>query len=187
MQTLLVLLAALVAAPAFADPALTIPAAPIDPNPSPSLWNGAYVGSGVTFAAAKGQKGQVGGDVFAGYDKTFANNFVIGVRFDTGYSPFLTPSGRFRGFDFAMGEVKLGYDFGRVSPYVFAGGGIARATNFSSPFPDAATAVNGAFGTGPGFGVATFGAGVDYHITNNITVGVQARVVNGAGGPGGGF
>ena len=134
------------------------------------------------FAAAKGQKGQVGGDVFAGYDKRLANNFVIGVKFDTGYAPFLTPSGHFRGFDFAMGEVKLGYDFARVSPYVFVGGGLARATNFSSPFPDAATTLNGAFGAGPGFGVATFGAGVDYHVTNNLTVGVEARVVKPSGG-----
>ena len=80
--------------------------------------------------------------------------------------------------------MKLGYDFGRVSPYVFAGAGIARATNFSSPLPDAATTLNGAFGAGPGFGVATFGAGVDYHITPNLTLGVQACVLN---GPGGGF
>ena len=183
MKTL-VILAVLAAAPAYADSALTIPTTPIDPNPSPSIWNGAYVGTGVTFAATKGQKGQFGGDVFAGYDKKFANNFVIGMRFDTGYSPFLAPSSRLRGFDFAMGEVKVGYDFGRVSPYVFAGGGIARATAFSSPLPDAASTMNGAFGAGPGFGVVEFGAGVDYHVTNNITVGVQARAVN---GPGGGF
>jgi len=178
------LLAVLAAAPAYADSTLTIPPAPIDPNPSPSVWNGVYVGTGVTFAAVKGRKGQFGGDVFAGYDKRIGNNFTIGVRFDTGYSPLLTPSGRFRGFDFAIGEVKLGRDFGRVTPYIFAGAGIARATNFSSLLPDAATTMNGAFGSGPGFGVATFGAGVDYHVTNNVTVGVQARVVN---GPGGGF
>ena len=178
------LLLCLAPAAALADP-LTIPPAPIDPNPSPSIWNGAYVGGGVSFAAAKGRKGAVGGDVFAGYDKTFPNNFVIGLRFDTGYAPFVAPVGRYRGLDFAMGEAKVGYDFGRVTPYVFAGGGIARASNFASPFPDAATTMNGAFGTGPGFGVATFGAGVDYRVTPNITVGVQARVLNAPGGAGG--
>ena len=173
---------ALAASPALADPALTIPAAPLDANPSPSIWNGVYVGAGVGFSAAKGRKGQVGGDVFAGYDKTFDNHFVIGVKFDTGYSPFLAPLGRFRGVDFAMGEVKVGYDFGRVTPYVFAGGGVARATNFASSFPDAVTSLNGAFGSGPGFGVTTFGAGVDYRLTPNITLGVEARVINGQGG-----
>jgi opacity protein-like surface antigen len=183
MKSLLVLLVAL-ASPALADSALTIPPAPIDPNPSPSIWNGAYVGTGVTFAATKGRKGQFGGDVFAGYDRRFDNNFVIGVRFDTGYSPLLNPTGLYQGVDFALGEVKVGYDFGRVTPYAFAGGGVARATAFSSPLPDAATTMNGAFGAGPGFGVATVGAGLDYRITNNLTIGVQARVVN---SPGGGF
>jgi opacity protein-like surface antigen len=180
MKSLLVFLA--LAGPALADPALTIPPAPIDPNPSPSVWNGAYVGTGVTFAATKGRKGQFGGDVFAGYDKRFDNHFVIGVKFDTGYSPLLFPSGRFRGADFALGEVKVGYDFGRVTPYAFAGAGVARATAYSSPLPDAATTMNGAFGAGPGFGVGVFGAGVDYHVTNNLTVGVEARVAKGGGG-----
>ncbi len=171
-------------APACADDALTIPPVTVDPHPAPSIWNGLYLGSGVTFAAAKGQKGAFGGDVFAGYDKTFDNNLVLGVKLDTGFAPFLTGGGRFRGFDFALGAVKLGYDFGRVTPYVYAGGGLARATAFPSELPDAGATVNGLFGQGPGFGVTTFGAGVDYHVTNNVTVGVSAGVVR---GPGAGF
>jgi len=175
----------LVAAPAFADDALTIPPVMVDPHPAPSIWNGLYVGTGVTFAAAKGQKGAFGGDVFAGYDKRFDNNFVLGMTADTGFAPFLTGGGRFRGFDFALGAVKLGYDFGRVTPYVYAGGGLARATAFPSELPDAGATANGVFGPGPGFGVATFGAGVDYHVTNNVTLGVSAGVVRGPGfGPG---
>ncbi len=183
MKTLLVLLAAL-ASPALADPWPTIPRAPLDPYPSPSIWNGAYVGTGVTFAATKGRKGQFGGDMFVGFDRRFDNNFVIGVRLDTGYSPLPTALGRDRGIDFAFGEAKVGYAFGRVTPYAFAGGGIGRATAFSSPLPDAATTLNGAFGAGPAFGVGVLGAGVDYHVTDKLTFGVQARVVN---GPGGGF
>jgi outer membrane immunogenic protein len=186
MRRCLAALLILIPAPALADdapaaPALTIPPVAIDPHPAPSIWNGLYVGSGVSFSAARGQKGQVGGDVFAGYDKTFSNNFVLGAKFETGYAPLLTPSGRFHGFDYAMGSVKLGYDFGRVTPYVYAGGGLARATAFGSGFPDAATTMNGVFGAGPGFGVSAFGAGVDYHVTNNVTVGVSAGVVRGPG------
>ena len=79
---------ALVAGPAFADEALTIPPVQVDPHPAPSIWSGLYVGSGVTFAAIKGSKGAFGGDVFAGYDKHFDNNFVLGVKFDTGFAPF---------------------------------------------------------------------------------------------------
>ncbi len=172
------------AAPAIADDALTIPPVLVDPHPAPSIWNGLYVGTGVTFAAAKGQKGAFGGDVFAGYDKTFANNLVLGVKLETGFAPLLTGCGRFRGFDYAVGSVKLGYDFGRVTPYVYAGGGLARATAFPSELPDAAGTVNGLFGQGPGFGVTTFGAGVDYRVTNNVTVGVSAGVARGPGAAG---
>jgi opacity protein-like surface antigen len=180
MRKLLPIAAVLaLAAPALADDALTIPPLEIDPHPAPSIWNGLYVGTGVTFAATKGQKGQFGGDVSAGYDKRFDNNLVLGVKFDTGFAPFLTNAGRFQGFDYAMGSVKLGYDFGRVTPYVYAGGGLARATAFSSELPDAGATMNGVFGRGPGFGVSTFGAGVDYHVTNNVTIGVSAGMVKG--------
>ena len=44
--------------------------------------------------------------------------------------------------------------------------------------------MNGAFGSGPGRGVGTFGAGVDYHVTNNVTIGVSAGVVKGGGAGG---
>jgi outer membrane immunogenic protein len=176
---------ALTTAPAFADGSLTIPPLKVDPNPAPSMWNGFYVGTGVTFAAIKGQKGGFGGDVYAGYDHEFQNNLVLGVQFDTGYAPFASTLPRFNGFNYAMGSVKVGYDFGRITPFVYAGGGLARATAFSSGLPDAASSLNGAFGQGPGFGVAEFGAGFDYHVTNNVTVSVSAGVMNGP--PGAGF
>src|SRR5271167_2203001 len=96
-------------APALADDALTIPPLTLDAHPTPSIWNGFYVGTGVSFTAIKGQKGSFGGDVFAGYDRKFSNNLVLGVRFDTGYTPFLTPFARLQGYDYAMGSVKLGY------------------------------------------------------------------------------
>ena len=182
MKRWILIIALGAASPAFADDALTIPPIEIDPHPTPSIWNGLYVGSGVGLSLAKGQKGQVGGAVFAGYDKTFDNHLVLGVKFETGYAPFLTPLGRFQGFDYAMGSVKAGYDFGRVTPYVYAGGGLARATAYPSGFPDASASMNGVFGQGPGRGIAAFGAGVDYHVTNNVTLSVSAGMVNGPGG-----
>ena len=173
---------ALAAAPAMGDDSsLTIPPLVVDPHPAPSIWDGLYVGTGVDFAAIKGRKGAFGGDVFAGYDRKFDNNLVLGVKVDTGFAPFLAGAGRFRGFDYALSSVKVGYDFGRVTPYVYAGGGLARATAFPSELPDAGGTLNGVFGQGPGWGVATFGAGVDYHINNNVTVGVSAGVVRGPG------
>jgi opacity protein-like surface antigen len=180
MKRATLLALALYAAPAFADDALTIPPLKIDEAPSPSVWNGLYVGSGVTFAAINGRKGAFGGDVFAGYDKRLDNNFVLGVKLDTGFAPFAL--GRYQGFDYALGSVKLGYDFGRVTPYLYAGGGLARATAFASELPDASATLNGLFGQGPGRAVTTFGGGVDYRLTNNVTVGVSAGVFRGPGG-----
>jgi len=170
---------AIISPPALADSALTIPPLTVDPHPAPSLWDGLYVGTGVTFAAIKGQKGGFGGDVYVGYDHEFDNNLVLGLKFDTGFTPFATTTARLRGFDYAMGSVKVGYDLGRLTPYVYGGGGLARATAFSSELPDANATINGLFGQGPGFGVTAFGAGVDYHVTNNVTVGVSAGIVNG--------
>ncbi len=170
--------------PTLAEPAFSVPPLTVDPHPAPSIWNGLYVGTGVTFAAIKGQKGAFGGDVTVGYDHEFQNNLVLGLKFDTGFAPFATTIPRFTGFDYAMGSVKVGYDLGRITPFVYAGGGIARATAFSSEFPDAGATMNGAFGQGPGFGVTTFGAGVDYHVTNNVTVSVSAGMVNGPAGAG---
>ncbi len=181
MKRFVAALLALLPTPALADGALTIPPLQIDPHPAPSVWDGLYVGTGVTFAAIKGQKGAFGGDVYAGYDHEFSNNFVLGVQFDTGYAPFPTFGGRFQGFDYALGEARVGYDFGRLQPYVYAGGGLARETAFPSEFPDANATINGLFGQGPGHGVTVFGAGFDYHLTKNVTVGLSAGVINGPG------
>ena len=174
---------AVLAPSAFAQAPLTIPPVAIDPHPAPSIWSGLYVGSGVTIAAAQGRKRQVGGDVFVGYDKSFDNHLVLGARLDTGYAPNLTSSGRFQGFDFAVTSVKLGYAFGPVTPYVYAGGGFARATAFNSGQPDADASLNGLLhGPGPTRGVTTLGAGVDYQVTRNVRIGVSGAVINGLGG-----
>jgi outer membrane immunogenic protein len=184
IRPLLLLIAALLAAPAAAADLPTIPPLVIDPHPQPFDWKGLYVGSGVTFSAAKGQKGQVGGDVFAGYDKRFDNHFVLGVRFDTGYQPWLLPTGRFKGFDFAETSVKVGYEMGRLTPYVTLGGGLAKATSFHSGLPDADNSINGLFyGPGAAQPVTSVGGGFDYALTNNVRVGLSAHVYNGPGAP----
>ncbi len=167
-------------APAWAADLPTIPPLIVDPHPQPFDWKGLYIGTGVSFSAAKGQKGQVGGDVFAGYDKRFDNHFVLGVQFDTGYQPWLMPSGRFKGFDFAETSVKLGYEMGRLTPYVTLGGGIAKATSFNSGLPNADDSINGLFyGPGAAHPMTSVGAGFDYAVANNVHVGLSAHVSNG--------
>jgi opacity protein-like surface antigen len=127
----------------------------------------------------KGAKAQAGGDVFGGYDHRFSNNVILGVRFATGYSPWAFPSGPYRGFSFGEADVKLGYAMGRLTPYVVAGAALARPS-YGADFSDLSQSVNGLF-SGPGAvqAVGTAGVGFDYAVTNNVTVGLEARVSNG--------
>jgi opacity protein-like surface antigen len=168
-------------APALAADLPTLPSTGADSQPAAPDWKGFYVGSGISFSAIKGAKGQVGGDIFAGYDHVYSNGVVLGVQFDTGYDPWVLPS-RMKGFDFATTSVKLGYEMGRFTPYVMAGVGLAKATNFGSGLPNASNSINGMF-NGPGAvqPVGTVGVGLDYAVTNNLHVGVEAYVNNGGG------
>ena len=169
-------LAALSSAAAADLPSL--PSLAVDPQLAPpSMWKGFYVGTGISASVAKGAKGAFGGDVFAGYDRTFDNGVVLGVRFDTGYNPWLSTGGKYRGFDFAETDVKLGYEMGKFTPYVMTGVALAKGTNFGSALPDANASLNGLFG-GPGGvqAVGVAGVGLDYAVTNSLHVGVAAFV-----------
>ncbi|MGA2495051.1 MAG: hypothetical protein ABSF67_19275 [Roseiarcus sp.] len=174
----------LVAAPAFAadlpnQPSSSLPSLAADPLTQAPNWSGFYVGAGIDVVSFKGAKAQAGGDVYGGYDHRFDNNVVLGVRFSTGYSPWALPSGPYRGFSFGETDVKLGYAMGRLTPYVIAGAALARPS-YGADFGDLSQSVNGLF-SGPGAvqAVGTAGVGFDYALTNNITVGLEARVSNG--------
>src|ERR1700733_7641451 len=100
MRFVLVAFLAAGAAPALAADLPTLPSTGADAQPAAPDWKGLYVGSGVSLSAFKGAKGQVGGDVFAGYDHIYDNGVILGVKFDTGYTPWAL-SNHYRGFDFA--------------------------------------------------------------------------------------
>ena len=175
---------ALAAAPAGAAdlPSQTqtsLPSLAADPVTQAPSWSGFYVGVGVDAVAFKGAKAQFGGDVYGGYDHRFDNNVVLGVRFSTGYSPWAFPSGAYRGFSFGETDVKLGYAMGRLTPYVVTGVALARPSH-GADFGDLGQSVNDLF-SGPGAvqAVGTAGVGFDYALTNNLTVGLEARVSNG--------
>jgi opacity protein-like surface antigen len=167
-------------APAMAADLPALPSLAADPETQAPNWKGFYVGTELAVASFKGAKGAVGGDVFAGYDHRFDNNVVLGVRFSTGYSPWMFPGGAIRGFDFAETSVKLGYEMGRLTPYVVTGAVLARPTNFGGGPAGANDSLNGVFG-GPGAlqAVGTAGVGFDYAVTNNVHVGLEATVNNG--------
>jgi opacity protein-like surface antigen len=160
-----------------------LPSLAADPETQAPNWKGLYVGTELAVASFKGVKGaSVGGDVLAGYDREFDNHVVLGVQFSTGYSPWIFPGGAHRGFDFAETSVKVGYDMGRLTPYVMTGVALARPTNSIGGPPNLNDSVNGVFG-GPGAlqALGTAGVGLDYAVTNNLHVGVEASVINGNG------
>lgn len=186
------LAAALLSSPAIAAdlpnapqtyPALGQGASDAEQNPNP--WAGLYVGAGVSAWGGKGVKGGAGGEGFIGYDHMFDNGVVVGVRGTAGYGPFLwsAPSGfnQFTGTVFAGGEATVGYQMGRLRPYLLAGVDLARPTRFGSL--SALDAVNDVF-SGPGAvqAVGTVGLGAIYQVTPNFSVGVEARVFKANGG-----
>ena len=171
------------------DPSL--PAAPrplpslaLDPQaPAPSIWKGLYVGTDVFFAGGKHEKGLVGGGGFVGYDRRFDNDMILGVQASTGFSPYSLQRGPFKGYEYAAVDAKVGYEMGRVTPYLTAGIALARPSGapgagYLSPTDSANAVFNGGGNLG---GSGVVGAGVDYALTSNTTVGIAAVVGTGRG------
>ena len=170
------------AAQAQTRPAPFLPALALDPAPPPSLWTGLYVGTEVTAVARRGSKGVFGGGVYAGYDREFADGIVLGLRGSTGFAPGWSSRGSFKGVDYAATDVKVGYDMGRVLPFVTAG--IALAKPHVGPgvgylgSESFNTLINGSNDL---HALTRVGAGVDIAITDNLTLGVAVSMVNGGG------
>ena len=123
------------AASAHADEvaAPTLPSLALDPQfnaqpsaPDPSLWSGLTVGSEIPVISGKGIRGGVGGGGFADYSHEFANNVVVGIQASAGYSPNLFRYSPVAGYDFASTNVEVGYDMGRLMPYLTAGVTLAK-------------------------------------------------------------
>jgi outer membrane immunogenic protein len=176
-------MAGVLAMPALAADLPALPSLAADPETQAPNWKGFYVGTEVGAVAFKGAKTQFGGSIYGGYDHVFDNNVVLGARFETGYAPWAFAAGPYKGFSFGEAEMKLGYQMGRLTPYMIAGAGLARET-YGASLGDLGQSVNGLF-SGPGAvqAVGTAGVGFDYAITDKLSVGVEARVSNGGVGP----
>ena len=155
----------------------------LQPKPQePSIWSGLYVGSEVFAVSGKGVKGGFGGSGFIGYDRAFANDVVVGVQANAGYSPSLARWGGARGFDFASANVKIGYDLGRFKPFVTGGVTLAKPDVIGRCFTTPTDSVNDLFdSTSSVKAFGTVGAGVDYAVTDKLTVGVSVSARTGRG------
>jgi outer membrane immunogenic protein len=171
------------AAEELAASSLPLFAQNLQPKPQePSIWSGLYVGSEVFAISGKGVKGGFGGAGFIGYDHVFANDVVVGVRADAGYSPSLARWGAARGFDFASTNVSVGYEMGRFKPFVTAGVALAKPDVIGRGFTTTSDAVNDLFDQASSVkAYGTFGAGFDYAVTDKLTVGVTVSAGVGRG------
>lgn len=161
-----------------AYPALSPSAA--DVAPAPDYWKGLSVSAGISVWGGKGIKGGVGGETDLSYEHVFDNGIMLGAQASTGYMPFLQAGPgytQFTGSAFAGGSAIMGYNFGQVTPYVITGVDFIRATRFGGGAFNMSDAVNSVF-SGPGAvqAVGTFGVGVNYRITPNFSMGVEATV-----------
>jgi hypothetical protein len=149
-------------------------------EPAPDPWAGLSVGAGVSVWGGKGVKGGVGGETDLSYEHVFDNGVMLGVQAATGYMPFLQSSPgftQFSGSAFAGGSAIVGYNMGQVTPYVITGVDFIRPTRFTGGIFNASDAVNSVF-SGPGAvqAVGTLGVGVNYRITSNFSMGLEAVV-----------
>src|SRR6478752_9930668 len=147
---------------------------------APNYWSGLSVGAGISVWGGKRVKGGVGGQTDLNYEHVFDNGIMLGVQASTGYMPyFQTGPGysQFTGGAFAGGSAMVGYNFGQVTPYVITGVDFVRATRFSSGAFNPSDSINTVF-SGPGAvqAVGTFGVGVNYRITSNFSMGLEAIV-----------
>ncbi len=119
---------------------------------------------------------------FGDYKFSFGNRLMLGVS-NTPDFGFSRPLGGPSGFGFSGSSVKLGYDMGRVTPWV----GVSQSTfglsrGFSSLDRPADPFSGSAFNQP---GMTSVAAGVDLAITNNLSVGfsVSAGTVRNGWGP----
>jgi hypothetical protein len=160
---------------------------PVATDAAPDSWAGLSVGAGVSVWGGKGVKGGVGGETDLSYEHVFDNGIMLGVQASTGYMPFLqsTPGfSQFTGGAFAGGSAIVGYNFGQLTPYVITGVDFVRPTRFGGGAFNASDAINNVFyGPGAVQAVGTLGVGVNYQITSNFSMGLEAIVHTNPGSP----
>jgi opacity protein-like surface antigen len=191
--SVLVAAVCLPAAPAAAADLPTAPSnypalGPSGADAAPDYWSGLSIGAGISVWGGKGVKGGVGGETDLNYEHVFDNGIMLGVQASTGYMPYLQTGpgySQFTGGAFAGGSAIVGYNFGQVTPYVITGVDFVRSTRFSGGAFNPSDAINTVF-SGPGAvqAVGTVGIGVNYRITSNFSMGLEAIVhTNPSSGP----
>ena len=143
-----------------------------------SPWTGLSFGSEFITQFSKGQKARAGADGFVAYDRALDNHWTIGVSASAGYVPYTLVGSPYKNVDFASSQIKLGYDMGQLEPYVTVGTVLTKATSGLSV--SAGDSLNSLFASSGGLKAApVVGAGFDYQINANWSVGAAVQVQSG--------
>lgn len=156
-----------------------LPSLALDPKTPPSIWNGLTLGTEMFVLSGKHVKGQVGGAVTVGYRTKLNDNIKLAVDLGTGHTPLIWPRGLSQGADFGFARATIGYEIGKLTPYLTAGGTVFRRDNGFAAKPGE-DSINALFSNGGALkSSAMVGAGVEYQINNNLSVGVGVTVHQG--------
>lgn len=159
------------AASAGAQAAAPLPSMALDPQVPESIYHGLYVGTEIFGVAGHGIKGGIGGDVYAGYDRALGNGLLVGLQGTTGYAPSLFGRPGLKGFDFGEASARVGYDMGRLTPFVTGGLLVARPVTGPGLAGNTTDSVNDLMnGSGNLYAAPRVGAGFAYALTGNTTV-----------------
>jgi opacity protein-like surface antigen len=188
-------LSALPLALAAAAPALAADGAPLpvfaraqDPaSPSASrdpsdFWKGFSYGVEAIGVSGRGIKGGVGGAADVAWRKALDDRLSVQFKTSAGYMPGVWKASPWAkagvtGANFVVSEASVAYEIGRLRPWASVGAGYAKATRFGG-FNGGLNALNDmASERGKGSGFVTVGAGVDYAVTNTLTLGVAVHGV----------
>lgn len=148
-----------------------------------AFWKGLSAGVEAIGVSGKGMRGGVGGAANVAWRTALDERLSVQFKTSAGYLPGVWKgpalatgwSKGFSGSNFALAEASVAYDMGRVRPWASVGLGAARATRFGG-FSGGLNAVNALFdGEGKTARFVAVGAGVDYAVTDKLTIGVAVH------------
>lgn len=147
---------------------------------SNAVWKGFSYGVEAIGVSGKGIKGGVGGAANVAWRTPVDERASFRLKTSAGYMPGVwkaSPWGRAgaTGSNFVLTEASVAYDMGRVRPWASVGLGFAKATRFGG-FSGGLNSINDMLdGPGKTARFVAVGAGVDYAVTDKLTIGVAVH------------
>ncbi len=165
----------------FAGPSLAFEAVPSTlPTLAANPWAGTPMGAWSGFSGRTGHFDTPFAGAFArsaGYNQLLNRNLLLGVETTTLNSPMSFGRNAAFGMEFSSTTMRLTYNLGNLRPFVTAGAAFARPNDFGPPnfsFPGDPLSNSRDAKT-----FTSVGAGFDYAVTNNFSVGVAVSAGSG--------